>query len=93
MKSDTFTRGIGLSNVDSSTKTKEQTQEYGFYKKGYLVLKRKEGQGVFIDSETEVVVAKVVGNITYLAIKAPNKKVLRSEIVANEPRKKEPVTS
>lgn len=69
------------------------TKRYGFFKKGYLVLKRRQGQGVFIDNETEVVIAKIDGDNVFLAIKAPKRKVLRSEIVANEPRKPEVISS
>jgi sRNA-binding carbon storage regulator CsrA len=61
--------------------------EYGFYKKGYLILKRKVGQGVNIDLNTEIIIARQDATHVYLAIKAPGKKVLRNEIVSNEPRK------
>lgn len=64
-----------------------QTNEYKFFKKGYLLLRRKEGQGFFIDNDTEVVIAKIEGDKVYVAIKAPNKRVVRDEIMTKEPRK------
>lgn len=66
-----------------------QTNEYKFFKKGYLLLRRKEGQGFFIDKDTEVVIAKIEGDRVYVAIKAPNRRVVREEIAGNEPRKAE----
>lgn len=63
--------------------------EYSFYKKGYLILKRRAGQGFRIDEHTEIVVARQDADHVYLAIKAPGRKVLRNEIVSNEPRKPE----
>lgn len=60
--------------------------EFGFYKKGYLVLKRRVGQGFNIDKETEIVVVRQDADHVYLAIKAPGRKVLRNEIASNEPR-------
>lgn len=66
-----------------------QTNEYKFFKKGYLLLRRKEGQGFFIDKDTEVVIAKIEGDKVYVAIKAPNKRVVREEIASKEPRKPE----
>lgn len=70
-----------------------KTNEYSFFKKGFLLLRRKEGQGFFIDKDTEVVVAKIEGGNVYVAIKAPNKRVVRDEIMAKEPRKPEPISS
>lgn len=67
--------------------------EFGFFKKGYLILKRKAGQGFHIDSETEVVIARVHEGEVFVAIKAPKKKVIRNEIMGNEPRKIEVITS
>lgn len=64
-----------------------QTNEYKFFKKGYLLIRRKEGQGFFIDKDTEVVIAKIEGDKVYVAVKAPNKRVVREEIMGNEPRK------
>jgi carbon storage regulator CsrA len=61
--------------------------EFGFFKKGYLILKRKAGQGFHIDSETEVVIARVEGGDVFVAIKAPKKHVVRNEIMSNEPRR------
>lgn len=69
-----------------------QTNEYKFFKKGYLLLRRKEGQGFFIDKDTEVVIAKIDGDKVYVAVKAPNKRVVREEIANNEPRKAEAST-
>ncbi len=66
-----------------------KTNEYSFFKKGYLLLRRKEGQGFHIDSETEVVIAKIEGDRVFVAIKAPKKKIVRNEIMGNEPRKPE----
>lgn len=63
-----------------------KTDEYKFFKKGYLLLRRKEGQGFFIDKDTEVVIAKIDGDKVYVAVKAPNKRVVREEIAGNEPR-------
>ena len=69
-----------------------KTDEYKFFKKGYLLIRRKEGQGFFIDKDTEVVVAKIEGDKAYIAVKAPNKRVVREEIMKNEPRKPEVTT-
>ncbi len=66
-----------------------QTNEYKFFKKGYLLLRRKEGQGFFIDKDTEVVIAKIDGDKVYVAVKAPNRRVVREEIAGKEPRKPE----
>jgi sRNA-binding carbon storage regulator CsrA len=66
-----------------------QTNEYKFFKKGYLLIRRKEGQGFFIDKDTEVVIAKVDGDKVYVAVKAPNKRVVREELMSKEPRKPE----
>ena len=63
-----------------------KTDEYKFFKKGYLLIRRKEGQGFFIDKDTEVVIAKVDGDKVYVAVKAPNKRVVREELMGNEPR-------
>jgi len=63
-----------------------KTDEYKFFKKGYLLIRRKEGQGFFIDKDTEVVVAKIEGDKVYVAVKAPNKRVVREELMGNEPR-------
>lgn len=63
-----------------------KTDEYKFFKKGYLLIRRKEGQGFFIDKDTEVVIAKVDGGNVYVAVKAPNKRVVREELMGNEPR-------
>jgi sRNA-binding carbon storage regulator CsrA len=63
-----------------------KTEEYKFFKKGYLLIRRKEGQGFFIDKDTEVVVAKIEGDKVYVAVKAPNKRVVREELMGNEPR-------
>ena len=57
-------------------------------KKGFLVLKRKHGQGIKIGDDVEVILKKDEG-ICYLCIKAPGKKVLRLEIVDKPPRQKE----
>jgi carbon storage regulator CsrA len=65
--------------------------EYGFYKKGYLILKRRSGQGFHIDSETEVVIARVEGDNVFVAIKAPKKRIVRNEIMMNEPRQPDQV--
>ena len=70
-----------------------QTNEYKFFKKGYLLLRRKEGQGFFIDKDTEVVIAKIDGDKVYVAVKAPNKRVVREEIANNEPRKADTIAS
>ena len=70
-----------------------QTNEYKFFKKGYLLLRRKEGQGFFIDKDTEVVIAKIDGDKVYVAVKAPNKRVVREEIMGNEPRKADTIAS
>ena len=61
-------------------------QQFAFGKKGFLILKRRTGQGVSIGDGIEVEIAKVEGGEVYLAIKAPAHKVLRQEIVKNEPR-------
>ena len=53
-------------------------------KKGYLVLKRRAGEGFKIDDETEVVITKITESAVYVAIKAPGKKVLRNEIIKKE---------
>lgn len=66
-----------------------QNDEYKFFKKGYLLIRRKEGQGFFIDKDTEVVIAKVDGDKVYVAVKAPNKRVVREELMGKEPRKPE----
>ena len=63
-----------------------KNEEYKFFKKGYLLIRRKEGQGFFIDKDTEVVVAKIDGDKVYVAVKAPNKRVVREELMGNEPR-------
>lgn len=55
-------------------------------KKGYLLLRRKEGQGVTIDKDTEVLVSKIEGDKVYLSIKAVGKRIVRNEILGNEPR-------
>ena len=70
-----------------------KTDEYKFFKKGYLLIRRKEGQGFFIDKDTEVVVAKIEGDKVYVAVKAPNKRVVREEIMGNEPRKADTIAS
>lgn len=66
-----------------------KTNEYKFFKKGYLLIRRKEGQGFFIDKDTEVVIAKVEGDKVYVAVKAPNKRVVREELMGKEPRRLE----
>jgi sRNA-binding carbon storage regulator CsrA len=63
-----------------------KANKFGFFKKGYLLLERKEGQGFMIDKDTEIVIAKIEGNKAIVAIKAPTKKVVRNEILGNEPR-------
>ena len=59
------------------------------YRRGYLTISRKCGEGFHIDENTEVIVTKIMNNRVDIAIKAPGKNVLRNEILANEPRKKE----
>jgi len=83
LKSNTTSLEGNTCNMERSTKT---NQQFGFFRKGFLLLKRKAGQGFHIDSEAEIVVAKIENGVAYLAIKAPNKKVLRTEILSNEPR-------
>jgi carbon storage regulator CsrA len=61
-------------------------QQFAFGKKGFLLLKRRTGQGLSIGDNIEIEIAKVEGGEVYIAIKAPNKKVLRNEIMKNEPR-------
>jgi sRNA-binding carbon storage regulator CsrA len=66
-----------------------KANRFGFFKKGYLLLERKEGQGFHIDAETEVVIAKIEGNKAFVAIKAPNRRVVRNEILDKAPRTEE----
>lgn len=62
------------------------TKEFNFFKKGYLLLKRRAGQGFHIDDNTEIVIAKVENGEVYVAVKAPDKRIVRNEIMKNEPR-------
>jgi len=61
-------------------------QQFAFGKKGFLILKRRTGQGITIGDDIEIEIAKVEGGEVYIAIKAPAHKVLRQEIIKNEPR-------
>jgi len=63
-----------------------KSNEFGFFKKGYLLLKRKAGQGFHVNNEVEVVIAKIEGETAFVAVKAPDKRVVRNEIMGNEPR-------
>ena len=57
------------------------------FKKGFLVLKRKSGQGLRIGDDIEVILKEKDG-VTYLCVSAPGLKVLRSEIFDKEPKEK-----
>lgn len=61
-------------------------QQFAFGKKGFLILKRRMGQGLSIGDNIEIEIAKVEGGEVFIAIKAPDQKVLRNEIMKNEPR-------
>lgn len=64
----------------------KQIRGDNYYRKGYLVLRRKPGQGFHIDENTEIVVTKVSGKEVTVAIRAPGRQVVRNEIMKNEPR-------
>lgn len=64
-------------------------RKFDYYKKGFLVLKRKQYQSIVIDDDIEIVVSGITPSHVMLAIKSPTKKVLRGEIVKNQPREKD----
>lgn len=50
------------------------------------MLRRKVDEGFKVGDDVEIVIAKIEGDRVYVAIKAPNKRVVRNEIADNEPR-------